>query len=158
MWWVGRLLSFMLKEEEAQGIEEAPGIFLPPSQCPRWLPWCLPCQGWVLQWQEAFWSPTAEAGRQLPVQAARGAAAVQAAQMRAASLPGSVRKPEPGCQHRGRQRLIDHSHFLAVHQASLPESSERFCLDVQVWRKKKKKSIYLEGPSQKNAKEINTAI
>ena len=150
------MLSFMLKEKKAQVVEKAPSILLPPSWCLRRPPRLLPRQGWVLQWQESFWSPTAEEGRELPVQAAHCLAAVQAAQMKGASLPGSVPKPEPGCQRRGRQRLIDHSHFLAVHQASLPESSERFRLDVQLRRKKK--PIYLEGPSQNNAKEITAAI
>lgn len=83
----------------------APRILLPPS---RQSPWLLPCQEWVLRWQESFWLPTAEEGRELPV---------QAAQMRVDSLSCSVPKPEPRCQHHGCQRLMDHSHFLAVHQA-----------------------------------------
>lgn len=130
----------MLKEKEAQEMEEAPSILLPPSQCLRLPPRLLPGQGWVLLQQETFWSPTLEGGRSCRCrQHTRHPAAVQGA-----SLPGSVPKPEPGCQRRGRQRLIDHSHFLAVHQVSLPESSERFCLDVQLHRKKK--FIHLEDP------------
>lgn len=59
------------------------------------------------------------------MQAALHPTALQAAQMRGASLPGSVPKPEPGCQRRGCQRLMDGSHFLAVHQASLSPSPRK---------------------------------
>lgn len=105
----------------------------------------------------------------LPGMAAAGAAdvwrggqgaarCVAAVQVRGASLLGSVLKPEPGCPCCGHQHLINHSHFLSARQASPPESLERFCLDVQLGKKKKKKSIYLEGPSENNVKEITAEV
>lgn len=88
----------------------------------------------------------------------QAAQCVAAVQVRGASSLDSVLKPEPGCQCCGHQHLINHSHFLSAHQASPLESLERFCLDVQLGKKKKKKSIYLEGPSENKAKEITTEV
>lgn len=124
------MFSFMPKEEEAQVMGKAAGILLTPTGtytgCPSS---CLARDGCCCGRKLSGHPQQRKAG-------AACAAAVQAAQMRGASLPRSIPKPEPGCQRRGRQRLIDHSHFLAVHQAAVPESSERFCLDVKLRRKK----------------------
>lgn len=86
----------------------------------------------------------------------QAAQCVAAVQVRGASLLGSVLKPEPRCQCCSHQHSINHSCFLSAHEASPPESLGKFCLGVQLG--KKKMSIYLEGPSENNAKEITAEV
>lgn len=69
--------------------------------------------------------------------------------------------PETRAQVRApRPSALDGSFPFPGCPSGRMKSLERFCLDFQLWRKekKKKKSIYLEVPSQNSVKEITAAI